>query len=287
MSKPDTKSCKNTGKSRSNSNCTGHFARAPIGVFDSGTGGLTVVRQLKEMLPNESVLYFADTGRLPYGTKPQSQVQQFSVEIARFLEDKGAKAIIIACNTATAAGLEAVQESFPGPVLGVIRPGAEAALAVAGAEGKVGLIATEGTVKSGVYDQELARLGLKTPPVKQGCPDFVTLVEAGLGDEAAVREATKRYMKTFYDSPVDVLIMGCTHFPLLTGYIHDELPGVRQVDPAIQTVMTMKEMLEERGLLAGSDSRGEYRFFCSGNLDSFRRNLNMILGQNDYPVEQA
>lgn len=285
MIRPDNKTCefnaKNNGKTIS------HNAQAPIGVFDSGTGGLTVVRQLRELLPNESVLYFADTGRLPYGTKPQSQVRRFSLEISEFLQEKGAKAIIIACNTATAAGLSAVEASFPGPVAGVIRPGAQSAVAVAGADGKVGLIATDGTVNSGVYDKELAGLGLKAAPVKQGCPDFVTLVEAGLTDKTAVQDAVKRYMKRFHSSSVDVLIMGCTHFPLLTGYIQEELPGVKMVDPAIQTVITIKQMLQEKRLLADPDSKAEYRFFCSGDVDSFKKNLLMILGRDDYPVEHV
>ncbi|HHX11013.1 MAG TPA: glutamate racemase [Firmicutes bacterium] len=262
-------------------------ANSPIGVFDSGTGGLTVVRQLRDLLPNESVLYFADTGRLPYGTKPQSQVREFSVEIAEFLQERGAKALIIACNTATAASLSALEATFPGPVIGVIRPGAQSAVAAAGKDGRVGLIATDGTVQSGVYDRELEDLGLKSALVKQGCPDFVTLVESGLEDKDAVQDAIKRYMKPFHDSPVDALILGCTHFPLLSEYITDELPGVKLVDPAIQTVTTLKQMLEERGLLAGLGSQAEYKFFCSGDTDAFKKNLLMVLGRDDYPVEHV
>lgn len=260
---------------------------APIGVFDSGAGGLTVVRQIRKLLPNESVLYFGDTGRVPYGPRPQSQVREFSVEISEFLQARGAKAIIIACNTATAAALEAVEASFPGPVIGVIRPGAKAALDVAGSDGKAGLIATQGTVTSGVYDRELADLGLKAAPGKQACPDFVTLVEEGMTDEAAIEDATKRYTKAFHDSPVDVLILGCTHFPLLADYIQKELPGVTLVDPAIETVAAIKAKLEEKGLLAQQDSQPEYKFFCSGDPVSFKKSVNMILGPNDYPVEQA
>ncbi len=260
---------------------------APIGVFDSGAGGLTVVRQIRKLLPNESVLYFGDTGRVPYGPRPQSQVRDFSVEISEFLKERGAKAIIIACNTATAAALEVVEASFPGPVIGVIRPGAKAALDVAGSDGKAGLIATQGTVTSGVYDKELANLGLKAAPVKQACPDFVTLVEGGMTDEAAIEDATKRYTKAFQDSPVDVLILGCTHFPLLADHIQKELPGVTLVDPAIQTVAAIKAKLEEKGLVAQQDSQPEYKFFCSGDPASFKKSVNMILGPNDYSVEQA
>ncbi|HOA71755.1 MAG: glutamate racemase [Bacillota bacterium] len=262
-------------------------ANSPIGVFDSGTGGLTVVRQLRNLLPNESVLYFADTGRLPYGTKPQSQVREFSVQIGEFLRERGAKALIIACNTATAASLSALEETFPGPVIGVIGPGAQSAIAAAGTEGKVGLIATDGTVQSGVYDRELEDLGLKSALVKQGCPDFVTLVESGLEDREAVQGAVKRYMKPFHESPVDALILGCTHFPLLSEYIAEELPGVKLVDPAIQTVNNLKQMLEERGLLAEPDSQAEYKFFVSGDVEAFKRNLRMVLGRDDYPVEHV
>ena len=123
--------------------------------------------------------------------------------------------------------------------------------------------------------------------MKQGCPDFVTLVESGLEDEDAVQTAVKRYMEPFHDSPVDALILGCTHFPLLSEHIARELPGVKLVDPAIQTVNTLKQRLEARGLLAGPDSQAEYRFFVSGELDSFKRNLRMVLGRDDYPVEHV
>lgn len=262
-------------------------ADAPIGVFDSGSGGLTVVREIRKILPNESVLYFADTGRLPYGTRPQSQISRFSVEISEFLLAQGAKAIVIACNTATAAGLGAVQSSFPGPVVGVIRPGSEAAMAVGGSGSRVGLIATEATVASGVYDQELAHLGLRNGPLKQACPDFVMLVEAGQFDEAAVRDAARRYMKVFHESPVDVLIMGCTHFPLLAGYIEEALPGVELIDPAVQTVMTMKAMLEERELLSKRKGEPEYKFFCSGDPMVFRRNLVSVLGEDSIVLQAA
>jgi glutamate racemase len=265
----------------------GISANSPIGVFDSGTGGLTVVRQLRRLLPNESVLYFADTGRLPYGTKPQSQVREFSLEIAGFLQNRGAKAIIIACNTATAAALSAIEERFPGPVIGVIRPGAQSAIAAAGVDGRIGLIATDGTVSSGVYDRELADLGLRNELVKQGCPDFVTLVESGLKDKAAVQDAVKRYTEIFRNPPIDALILGCTHFPLLSEYLAQELPGVKLIDPAIQTADNLKQMLEERGLLADPASEAEYRFFCSGDAGSFKKNLLRVLGRDDYPVEHV
>ncbi len=264
-----------------------YTSNAPIGVFDSGAGGLTVVRQIRRLLPNESVLYFGDTGRVPYGPRPQSQVREFSVQIAEFLRTKGAKAIIIACNTATAAGLEAVQKSFPGPVIGVIRPGAESAYAQAGACGRIGLIATQGTVTSGVYDKELASLGYALPLIKQACPDFVTLVEAGMQDQSAIEDAVKRYMGLFHESQVDVLILGCTHFPLLAEEIKKELPGAVLIDPAIQTVMVMKGILKENGILAAPDMKPVYRFFCSGDPDSFSRSLNLILGSNDYSVDHV
>ena len=260
---------------------------APIGVFDSGAGGLTVVRQIRTLLPDENILYFGDTGRVPYGPRPQSQVREFSVQIADFLRNEGAKAIIIACNTATAAALEAVQESFPGPVVGVIRPGAESAFAEAGAEGKVGLIATQGTVTSGVYDKELAGLGYVASLVKQACPDFVTLVESGLKDQSAIEDAAARYMQVFHNSPVDVLILGCTHFPMLSEYIKKELPEVILVDPAIQTVRVMKEMLQENGLLATPGTNPEYRFFCSGDPSSFAKSVDLILGVGDYTVQHV
>lgn len=285
--KYDKGRCISNDMDGANTNGRTSAANAPIGVFDSGAGGLTVVRQIRKILPNESVLYFGDTGHVPYGPRPQSQVCGFSVEISEFLQARGAKAIIIACNTATAAALEALEASFSGPVIGVIRPGAKAAFDVAGSDGKAGLIATQGTVASGVYDRELANLGLKAALVKQACPDFVTLVEGGMTDEVAIEDAVKRYAKPFYDSRVDVLILGCTHFPLLADYIQKEMPGVALVDPAIETVMAIKAKLEKKALLAQQGFQPEYKFFCSGDPASFKRSVNMILGPNDYPVEQA
>lgn len=268
-------------------NGTSFGCSAPLGVFDSGAGGLTVVKQIREILPNESVIYFGDTARVPYGPRPQAQVQEFSLQIARFLHEQGVKGIVIACNTATAASLEMLQSSFPGPVVGVIRPGAQGAFTAAGPNGRIGLIGTQGTVESRVYDKELAALGWERQLVKQACPDFVTLVEAWMVDDEGIQEATKRYMKIFHESPVDVLILGCTHFPLLSSYIEKELPGVVLVDPAVETVLVMKKMLEENGLKAASDSEATYKFFCSGDPSSFAKSVRMVLGPNDYVVEQA
>ncbi|HHW18334.1 MAG TPA: glutamate racemase [Firmicutes bacterium] len=261
---------------------------APVGVLDSGVGGLTVVRKMKEILPYESILYFGDTGRLPYGPRPLSEVRRFVSEIVDFLSGMGAKAIVIACNTATAAALDLIEKSFKGPVVGVIGPGARAALKAAGGRsGRVGLIATQGTVDSGAYDMELERLGLDLPPVKKACPELVLLAERGLQDENEVRSTIRRLLGVFHTEKVDCLILGCTHFPLLSQYIREELPGIKLVDPAEEAVLELKEKLSRRDLLADELAAPRYLFYTSGDEVAFRKNLGVILGKGDYSVQKV
>lgn len=262
-------------------------ASSPVGVMDSGVGGLTVVLEMRKLLPRESVLYFADTGRLPYGPRPSWQVREFTRQIVEFLKDKGAKAIVIGCNTATAAALDLIEETFPGPVVGVIGPGARGAVEAAGPEGRIGLIATEGTVKSGAYDRALAQNGVKGELLKRACPEFVTLVESGLKDEEHVRKVVYESLGVFRDNPVDALILGCTHFPLLYRYISEVLPGVKLVNPAFQGVQDLARSLSEKGLLAPESNEPRFKFFTSGDETQFRENLEMILGPDSYDVEKV
>jgi len=261
--------------------------RAPVGVLDSGVGGLTVVRQMKRLLPKESVLYLGDTGRLPYGPRPRGEVRRFTREIAEFLLKKGAKAIVIACNTATAAALDLIEKSFPGPVVGVIGPGARGAVLATGGQGPIGLIATQGTVESGAYDKALSEIGVKEALVKKACPEFVFLVEEGLKDPVRIRRTVKESLEVFHHNRVGALIMGCTHFPLLESYIAQELPGVTLVDPAVEAVRELDGKLRDQGLMAPEDNEPVFRFFTSGDVEGFRANLETILGAGSYAIERV
>lgn len=256
----------------------------PIGVLDSGVGGLTVLRKMKSMLPRESAIYFADSGRLPYGEKSRDQVRRFVREIVSFLADNGAKAILIACNTATAAAVDDVAEYFDGPVVGVIAPGARAAVRSSGKKGTLGLIATQGTVDSGAYDRELRTLGFEGVLLKRGCPELVLLAEGRAGTEDPIGVCS-RALSMYKGRRLDALILGCTHFPLLEGYIKDVLPGVLLVDPAEEAVKELQVKLSDQGLLSNASS-ADYRFFTSGDVESFRRILQDVLGPDDWRIQQ-
>ncbi len=272
---------------RNKSNTESVTRNSPIGIFDSGAGGLTVVKQVQRLLPNENILYFGDTGRVPYGPRPLSQVRKFSLEISTFLHRQGAKALVIACNTATAAALTAIKNSLSIPVIGVVEPGAKAAFDVAGSKGKVGLIATQGTVDSNVYEIELTKLGLQSAVLNQACPEFVILVEQGMTDKTAVENATRKCTRVFRDQPVDVLILGCTHFPLLSAYIQKQIPKVKLIDPAIHTVKSLRSQLEENDLSHDPSTNSEYKFFCTGDPLEFKKNIDSILGSNAHKVEHV
>jgi glutamate racemase len=260
---------------------------SPIGVLDSGVGGLTVVRRIREFLPGETVLYFGDTGRLPYGPKPMEEVRRYVNQIVDFLGSKGAKAIIIACNTATAAALDSAAARFKGPVAGVIEPGAKAAVEAVGRDGLIGLIATQGTVDSEAYDYDLRRMGIYRPLIKKACPEFVLLVEKGLTDIKEVKNTVEKCLEVFKKNPIDALILGCTHFPLLSEYISAALPGVILVDPAVFTVKEIGERLKTQSLLCEKKVGPGDSFFTTGNVEPFRDKLQAILGEGDYSVEKV
>lgn len=250
----------------------------PIGVFDSGLGGLTVTRVLLERLPAEDLLYLGDTARIPYGPRPEAEVRGFVLEVVDFMAARRAKALVIACNTATAAGLEAARATAPFPVLGVIEPGARAAAAAT--RGRVGLLATEGTVRSGAYQRLLERMVPGVTVVAQACPRFTPLVEEGLSDEAAVRAAVGEYLAPVRAAGVDTVILGCTHYPILAPWIAAYLgPGVALVDPAQLTVSDLVQVLEERGRLRPAGGVGRREFLTTGAAEKFAALAGMVLGR--------
>jgi glutamate racemase len=241
---------------------------APIGVFDSGLGGLTVAHAIMRELPAESLVYFGDTARVPYGPKSPDTVRRYSHEIAAYLLDQGVKAIVVACNTATAHALPMLQDELDVPVIGVVEPGARAAVR-ATKSGNVGVIATAGTIKSGAYVRAIKAEAPELHVTARACPLFVPLVEEGWIDHEATWSIAREYLEPFVRDEVDTLVLGCTHYPLLKRQI-GEVVGrtVRLIDSAEETALDVRRMLAEHGLAATS-GQGSYRFVASDDQQQF------------------
>ena len=260
----------------------------PIGVFDSGIGGLTVVRELRRQLPSESVLYFGDTARVPYGPKSPETVLHYSREAAAYLMERGVKAMVIACNTATAHAHGALREELPVPVIGVIEPGARAA-AAATRTGRIGVIGTSGTIASGAYDLAVRRIvGDRARVYAQPCPLFVPLVEEGLHEHPATRLIAADYLAPLLSVDVDVLVLGCTHYPLLRELLA-ELMGekVRLVDSAEETALEARRELIADGLLRDDGRVADYEFVVSDLPFRFREVGRRFVPDLIGPVEQV
>lgn len=250
----------------------------PIGVFDSGIGGLTVLRALLERLPGESFVYFGDTARVPYGNKSAETVTRFSRENVSFLMDRGVKLVVVACNTASAEALPALQAEFPVPVLGVIEPGARAATAMA-RRSRIGVIGTAATIRSQAYQKEILAIDPKAAVSATACPLFVPLVEEGWVDTDVTRMVAEAYLGPYKNGAVDVLVLGCTHYPLLSGVVGELLgPGVALVDSAVETAKEVRGTLEARGMAAGGGG-GAFSVYLSDIAPNFRQVGERILGR--------
>lgn len=256
-----------------------------IGVFDSGIGGFSVVKELKRLLPKENIEYFADHGRQPYGSKEQEEIEDFVIQIINFLLGKGIKACIIACNTATAAGLKRARELFDIPIIGVIEPGAKAAVE-ATRNKKIGLAATIFTVNSEAYQKEIRRINPKIDIFVNPCPRFTPIVESGQLESAETYQVAKEYLKPIKDAQVDTLILGCTHYPFLEKVITEVMgPKVRLINPAYNTVLDLKKILEEKEFLNSDGDRQEH-YYTSGNPDNMKRIAKTLLGSFKGRVEK-
>lgn len=262
-------------------------ARQPIGVFDSGLGGLTVVKSIVEELPGESIIYFGDTARVPYGTKSKKTIVKFSLENVEFLLRYDVKCIVIACNTASSWALPTLRKYFKVPIIGVIRPGAMAAVRATKTK-RVGVIGTTATINSKAYESAIHRLDPTVKVVSQSCPLFVPLVEEGWTNGAISQQVAAQYLEPLRQQEIDTLIMGCTHYPLLSSTIQEVLgPGVTLVDSARQTAS------EVRGVLAGADTfaregaKPRYRFFVTDEPVNFGRLGQQFLGQIIGSVERV
>lgn len=256
------------------------ITNAPIGVFDSGVGGLTVAREIMRQMPNERIVYFGDTARVPYGSKSKETIIRYSRQIIRFLRTKNVKAIVIACNTASAYALDTVEAELDIPIIGVVKPGAKVA-AETTRNNKIGVIGTEGTISSGIYSDFLHIRNKDINVLGKACPLFVPLVEEGWAKDSVTKEVAKRYLEELKESGIDSLILGCTHYPLLRSTIRNVMgEKVTLVNPAYETAIELKELLEQNNLINSqkqpSDGSG-YAFYVSDLADKFKQFANSIL----------
>ena len=253
---------------------------APIGIFDSGVGGLTVAREIMRQIPNERLVYFGDTARVPYGNKSKETVTKYSRQIIRFLKTQNVKAIVVACNTASAYALDEIEKELDIPIIGVVKPGAKVA-AETTRNKKVGVIATAGTIQSRIYTEYIQGIQSDIQVIGKACPLFVPLVEEGLLEDPVKDEIATRYLNELKDIDIDTLILGCTHYPLIrstVGRIMGE--RVTLVNPAYETARELCSLLERENLLNPSTQRlgtNQYQFFVSDGADKFKTFANSIL----------
>ncbi len=251
---------------------------SPIGVFDSGIGGLTVVRRLIELLPNENVVYFGDTARVPYGNKSAEVIREYAVQDAEFLISKGVKLIVIACNTASALAMDVVRAHSPVPTIGVIEPTAKEAVRMSRSK-SIGVIGTLSTIGSSAYSDALRTVDQKTKTISQACPLFVPLAEEGMFEHHVTDLVAEEYLSPF-TGKVDVMILGCTHYPLLRNTISKALGGeVQLVDAGEATSKTVSEALASSGMLNTLRSKPRYEFYVSDFPQKFNEIAERFLGR--------
>ena len=261
-------------------NITALKKNAPIGVFDSGIGGLTVAREIMRQIPNEKIIYFGDTARMPYGSKSKETVTGFSKQIVRFLETFQVKTIVVACNTASAYALDELEKELDIPIIGVIKPGAKTAAEVT-RNGRIGVIATEATIGSQMYNKYIQELNKNVTIYGKACPLFVPLVEEGLWEDPVTDEIARRYLPELIDIDIDTLILGCTHYPLIRSTVGRIMGDqVTLVNPAYETARELKELLQHYDILNEEEphlGENKYQFYVSDGAEKFKRFANSII----------
>jgi glutamate racemase len=249
-----------------------------IGIFDSGVGGLTVLKEIVKSLPQEDTIYLGDTARVPYGTKSPETVIRYSRQITSFLVQRDIKLLVVACNTASAVSLDALKAEFSLPIVGVIEPGARRAAAVT-RNGRVGVIGTEGTIKSSAYAKAIKRINPEIEVITRACPLFVPLAEEGWVDNDVARLTARTYLEGMKGAGVDTLVLGCTHYPLLKDVIAEVMgDGVQLVDSAAETAHTVAEILRGRGTLRPAAEKGNHHYFVTDVPAGFIKVGNRFLG---------
>ncbi len=257
-----------------------------IGVFDSGVGGTTILKEILLLLPQENIIYYGDSGNAPYGEKSVEEIQNFCSKILDFFMKNGCKAVVIACNTATAAALDKLTVEYSIPIIGVITPGAKGAMKVTKNK-KINILATPFTVSSHCYIKELDKFSSSLSIFQEGCPELCPMIENGWDSYPDREEILKNHISKLSKS-ADTLILGCTHYPIIENDIKKYFSGTI-VDPAKETAIDLKNLLKKKKLLNSSGKKGSLDFFISGNIDSFKNIVEKFLGfsiKNIYPVEK-
>lgn len=264
------------------------MSRKPIGVFDSGLGGLTAVKQLLQLLPGEDIVYFGDTGRVPYGTRSRETIRKYAAQDMNFLLSQNVKLIIAACGTVSSVALD-LGEALPVPFTGVVKTASQAA-ARATRSGRIGVIGTPATIRSGAYEKEIHKIDPRLAVFSQACPLFVPLVEDGLiaPDEPITRLAAERYLTPLKEKKVDTLLLGCTHYPLLVPILSQVMgEEVALIDSGREGALWARRLLEQQGMLNAGGQPGRSRFYVSDRVEGFLAVANMFLGDHRcHEIEQ-
>jgi len=252
---------------------------SPIGVFDSGMGGLTVVREIIRQLPGEKIVYFGDTARVPYGSKSSATINHFSAQITRFLLTKEVKAIVVACNTASALALEGLKGQFELPIIGVVSPGARAAIEET-KNGRIGVIGTEATIRSGIHTKIIHETHPEVAVIEKACPLFVPLVEEGFREHHVTKEIIDYYLSSMKEADIDTMLLGCTHYPLLRSRIGEYLgEEIHLVNPAYETAKDLEALLETANMAnhGVNNEEEQYEFYVSDGAKRFCQFANSIM----------
>ncbi|HMK57388.1 MAG TPA: glutamate racemase [Dissulfurispiraceae bacterium] len=258
----------------------------PIGIFDSGIGGLTVFKEVSRMLPFEDIIYLGDTARVPYGIRSAETVARYSFECADFLMGKRIKVLVVACNTVSAISLNEIRERVPVPVIGVIEPGAKAAVS-ATETGRVGVIGTEATIRSGAYSRAIKAIDASVEVYGLACPLFVPLVEEGWTDGEIAKLVAERYLSGLRTFEIDTIVLGCTHYPLLKGVIQDVMQDIKIIDSAVETGKVLKAVLEEGPLLRESGESAVHKFYVTDSTEKFTSVGERFLGSKISEIERV
>lgn len=255
-----------------------------IGIFDSGLGGLTVVKEVRKLLPNENIVYFGDTARVPYGSKSKEVIIKYSREITRFLKTKEVKMIVVACNTASSFALKTLQEELDIPVIGVIHAGSKYASQIT--KGKIGIVGTKGTIKSNVYEYSIKQINPEIEVYQRACPLFVPLIEEGMLEDSITEEIAERYLYDIKKS-IDTLILGCTHYPLIKDLIGKVCgDSVKIFNPAKVVAEEVKDILFEKNMFCES-CEGKTTYFASDDPEKFAETGKLFLGNSHLKVEEV
>lgn len=256
-----------------------------IGIFDSGIGGLTVLKEVCKILPNENIIYLGDTARVPYGIRSAETVTKYSFECINFLLKKNIKLIVVACNTVSSVSLEEIKKRVEVPVIGVIEPGAKAATSIT-KNRKVGVIGTEATIKTKAYTNAIKTIRNEVEVYELACPLFVPLVEEGWTDDIIAKLTAERYLSAMKSKDIDTIVLGCTHYPLLKKVIEEVMGNVNIVDSAIETSKAVKNILYNKNLFRDRDTLPEKKFFVTDSPDKFVILGERFLHEKIYNIEK-